>query len=395
YPAFFLARLGLVDILKGYLTKGITTYTIRNFLVSFQFGVSIALLIACWIMANQIVLLKQKETRLPDAHCLRLYHTANIGSADSLFKQQVLTLPGVKSFAYVNQSPPAINWSSVYRKNNEPQELILYTLFAEASIKDVLNLSLVTGRFLTSQDTTQIVINQSAARKLNIHDLSTRQYLTGVDSSAIQYEIVGIVSDFHFQPLHKAIEPLLIHPKTNPSWEAIIRFSDSVNFTQMDAQLSETWKRFSGHVPYQSFYMKDQFRNAFEEEEKASWVLGVFSFLALLIATLGLIGLLTYAIEHKAKEMGVRMVVGADKMQLLILFLKDFSWQVLKAFCIAAPLTWLSMQYWVNTFPYKVPFPFFIFLSVGVGALLIVWLTVAIRVLPFLTKNPALLLRDE
>nr|MCU0382672.1 ABC transporter permease [Cyclobacteriaceae bacterium] len=98
YPAFFLARLGLVDILKGYLTKGITTYTIRNFLVSFQFGVSIALLIACWIMASQIVLLKQNETKLPDAHCLRLYHTANIGNADSIFKQQVLTLPGIKSF---------------------------------------------------------------------------------------------------------------------------------------------------------------------------------------------------------------------------------------------------------------------------------------------------------
>ncbi|MCZ8022487.1 MAG: ABC transporter permease [Cytophagales bacterium] len=395
YPAFFLSYLSPANILKGSIAKGITTFKIRNVLVSFQFGVTIALLIACWVTANQIHLLQAKDSGLPDKHLIRLFHTANLKDAESLFKQEVLQIKEVTNFAYVNQTPPAVDWSAVYRKDSLPQEYIANTIFAEQDIFKTLSLQFMEGAAFTNADTNLVVINQQAARKLNIQNLKTDVWLHTVDSFPKNFKVVGIIKDFHFKSLKSKIEPLVIHTKSNPSWEAVIRIKEDSDFEQVNEKLKQIWLRYAGNIPFESFYVHNQFHQSFEGEEKIVWVLGIFSALACIIALLGLIGLVTYAIEQKSKATGVRMVLGAKPGQIVNHFLKAFTWQIIKAFGIAVPVTWYIEWKWINTFPYQIGFPVFVFAMVGVGVFLLVVLVVTAKVLPSIRKNPILLLRDE
>ncbi|MCZ8353361.1 MAG: ABC transporter permease [Cyclobacteriaceae bacterium] len=395
YPAFFLSYLSPANILKGNVAKGITTYKIRNTLVSFQFGVTIALLIACWVTANQIHLLQTKESGLPDKQLIRLFHTANLKEAESVFKKEVLQIKEVTDFAYVNQTPPAVDWSAVYRKDSLPQEYITNTIFAEQAVFKTLSLQFIEGTPFSDADTNLVVINQQAARKLNILNLKRDVWLHTVDSLPKNYKVVGMIKDFHFKPLKSNIEPLIIHTKTNPSWEAIIRIKEDADFELVNEKIKQVWLRFAGNIPYESFFVYNQFHESFEREEKIVWVLGIFSLLAFIIALLGLIGLVTYAIEQKSKATGIRLVLGAKPIQIVNLFLKAFTWQIVKAFAIAVPIAWYLEWNWIKTFPYQISFPILIFVVVGVGVFLIVALVVTAKVLPSVHKNPILLLRDE
>jgi putative ABC transport system permease protein len=120
-----------------------------------------------------------------------------------------------------------------------------------------------------------------------------------------------------------------------------------------------------------------------------------FSILAILIACLGLFGLVTYAAEQRTKEIGIRKVLGATVSNIVAMLSKDFLKLVMIAALIAFPVAWWAMNKWLQNFAYRINISWWIFIMAGVVALLIALITVSLKAIKAAIANPVKNLRTE
>ena len=122
---------------------------------------------------------------------------------------------------------------------------------------------------------------------------------------------------------------------------------------------------------------------------------GYFSFLAIFISTLGLLGLITLTAAQHTKEIGIRKVLGATVASIFTLLSKEFIQLVVLAFAIATPLAWWLMNNWLQDYAYKVAIGWWVFLVAGLASMTIALVTISFEVIKAALANPAKSLRTE
>ena len=207
-------------------------------------------------------------------------------------------------------------------------------------------------------------------------------------------KVIGVVQDFNITPLKSAVQPLVIH-------YARLRFQYLyVRFNQQEASnaINVIGNRFKEIYPKQSFeytFLDETLNNMYVSEERTSQVFGYFSFLAIFIACMGILGLSLYSIQQRIKEIGIRKVLGASVMRITSELVKDFLKPVLIAAIIAVPIAWYAMNKWLQDFAYHVSIPWWIFLLAGIIAVLIALVTIGYQAIKAAVDNPVQSLRNE
>ncbi|MEJ0057934.1 MAG: FtsX-like permease family protein [Bacteroidota bacterium] len=185
-----------------------------------------------------------------------------------------------------------------------------------------------------------------------------RTLLTHFDSQdGRTTEVIGIIKDFNFHSLHEAIGPLVML-LTSPaySYHMAIRLTPG-NEMEKVKQIEQTWKKFVPSTAFEYTFMDQEFDAKFRTEQRLGQLFIVFTSLAIFIACLGLLGLATFTAEQRAKEIGIRKVMGASVSQMVILVSKDFAKLVTISFVIAVPITWYSVEnLFLNKFAYRIDF---------------------------------------
>ena len=161
------------------------------------------------------------------------------------------------------------------------------------------------------------------------------------------------------------------------------------------ASVEATWNRFAPQEPFVYTFLDETFAQLYEAERRTSRLITVFAGLAILIACFGLFGLAAYMAEQRTKEIGIRKVFGATVSGIVMLLSKDFARLVLVAIVLAAPLAYLTMQNWLDTFAYRVEMSWWIFLLTGLAALTIALATVSYQAIRAALANPVKALRYE
>jgi putative ABC transport system permease protein len=403
YPAFYLSSFKPIVVLKGKLAGGFKRSWLRGSLVVFQFWISIILIIGTIVIYKQLQYIQNKQLGYDRNQVLVLENTSPLGSQAKSFENELLKLPGVRSVTMTGFLPTS-DW-----RNDSP-------IFADASLDQktavssqiwtvdenyipTLGMQIAKGRNFSKQfltDSSGIIINEAAEKLLGFKDPIDRPiyYLTDFKTKSVgTYHIVGVVKDFNYNSLRETVTPLVLF-YGNQTGKAAIKIN-TANIKGLVAQIENEWRAIAPGQPFSYAFMDDQFNNQYRTEQRVSRISITFSILAILIACLGLFGLVTYAAEQRVKEIGIRKVLGASAVNLVSMLSKDFLKLVIISALIAFPVAWWAMHKWLQDFAYRIHIGWWIFLLAGSVAVLIALLTVSFQTIKAALTNPVKSLRTE
>jgi putative ABC transport system permease protein len=269
-------------------------------------------------------------------------------------------------------------------------------MFSNHDFEKVLNVEFLQGHSFeigNSTDSTGYIINESAAKALGWGNDVVGKRLDQVGNGNITGTgtVIGVVKDFHYQPLYVPIKPLVIRLGGNVLSIKI----QSQNLPTTVASVEKIWKSQFEANPFRFSFMDENFNNLYKKEDKFSRTVQYFSALAVFIACLGLLGLSSYTTENRKKEIGVRKVNGASTFELVTLLTKDFSLLVAVAFVLSIPVAYFFSNLWLSNFAYKTDIGVLVFVIAGLISLLLAVATVSYHTIRAARTNPVIALRYE
>ena len=403
YPAFFLSSFQPIVVLKGKLASGFKRSWLRNGLVVFQFFISISLIIGTIVIYNQLKYIRNKDIGFDRNQVLVINNTSILGERAKTFRDELLQINGVENATMTGYLP--VNYS----RNNDaffttptldPKSGVsMQNWTVDENYLSTLSIRLLKGRNFSEQfatDSSAVIINESAAKFLGDKDLINKTLYRVVDiqtKKTIEYHVIGIIKDFNFSSLRDVVTPLcLLFQKDNGNVSARI---STANIPSVINQIKTKWQSMSPEHPFDYQFMDEQFNNLYTTEQRTGNIFVVFAILAILIACLGLFGLVTYAAEQRTKEIGIRKVLGASIPGIVAMIAKDFLKLVLVALVIAFPVASWAMHKWLQDFAYRVGISWWVFVVAGLAAVTIALLTVSFQAIRAAVANPVKSLRTE
>ncbi|HXB91103.1 MAG TPA: FtsX-like permease family protein, partial [Puia sp.] len=278
------------------------------------------------------------------------------------------------------------------------QVTIVTNMFVDDRYVSTLGMQMVKGRNFDinvyPSDSSAIIINESAAQLLGMKEpLHQLLYRPGEKMVGYPFHIVGVVKDFNFNSLHEKVGPMILQFADNRGMMAI-RIK-TANVFPLVAEIERQWKKMAPGVPMSYTFMDADFNKLYHAEQQTGKLFITFAVFAIVIACLGLFGLVTYAAEQRTKEIGIRKVLGAKVGGIVTLLSKDFTRLVIIAALIAFPVAWWAMEQWLHSFAYRATISWWIFVIAGGTAILIALLTVSFQTIRAAIANPVKSLRSE
>jgi putative ABC transport system permease protein len=206
--------------------------------------------------------------------------------------------------------------------------------------------------------------------------------------------IIGVVKDFHYRSLHTKVEPLLLH--INKNWFG--RFSlklNTSNIPEAVGAIEQKWKTLAPEMPFRYSFLDQDYDRLYKSEDQLGRIVSIFSGLAIFIASLGLIGLTSFAVERRFKEIAIRKVLGSSVRDVVVLIAKEFVQLIIISFVIAIPLTYYMTGLWLENFTDRIAMQPITFIVAGLSVLSIALLVISYLSMKAAMVNPVGPLRAE
>jgi putative ABC transport system permease protein len=278
------------------------------------------------------------------------------------------------------------------------------TDYIDTHYLQTLNIQPVAGRVYSddyyTQDTSvaTIVLNESAVKLYGFKNaaeaVNQKLHFTYKDSS-YNFNIIGVVKDFHFEDLHLPIAPYAFQLNVPPNFNYAIAHVKAGDINASLQSIQNVWHHLNANEPFDYSFLDKDFQKNYDAENKLSAIVKDFTFIAILISCLGLFGLATFSAEQRIKEIGVRKVLGASVASIVALLSKDFLKLVGIAIIIASPVAWWIMNKWLQSFAYRTSISWTVFAITTLAALFIALFTISFQAIRAAIANPVKSLRTE
>jgi len=282
----------------------------------------------------------------------------------------------------------------------KPNQLIK-TLRYEVDEKYIgtLGIQILEGRNFSTEfgmDSNAVILNEAAVKSFGWEkEKAAGQTIsrTSKKGEKEKYNVIGVVTDFHFRPFHERISPLVMVLAPDPG-NLILKLKTK-DASGLIATLKKKWAAYNAEDAISYSFLDDRFENSYKAERKTGMILGIFAGLTIFVACLGLFGLARFTAERRTKEIGIRKVLGASVTQVSTMLSKEFVKLVLIACAIAFPLSWWVMHNWLQSFAYRISITPFVFLIAGACIILITLFTISFQSVKAALANPVKSLRTE
>ena len=408
YPAFFISSFAPLSVLKGALkTKG--GAGLRNGLVVAQFAISITLISATLIVFQQMDFMLNKPLGFDKDNVIVVENVGDISpgpNADfsrfETFKNEVNSLPSVNVGGYTSTMPGdfTADFTASVPGSGQKESMVMRQMTFSDEIPEALDMKVIEGRFFSKNfdDTLSMVLNQSAVEKLGLVDpVGKKIHQINANGDPIEYTVVGVMNDFHFQSLHVDLKPAAFTSFEGPApffSKLVIKISGNDTKQALD-QVEAKWREFVPGSPFKSYFLDSDMEEFYAAERATGRIFSIFTFLAIVIACVGLLGLSAFIINQRVKEIGVRKVLGATIPQIIFLLSTGFVKLIVIAALIAVPASYFWMNEWMSGFAYSAGINWIVFLFAALSALLIGVGVVSFQAVKAALANPVESLRDE
>jgi putative ABC transport system permease protein len=408
YPAIFLSAYHPVEAMKGKLKTGNEGKSFRNGLVVFQFSVSIALIICTAVVFQQLKFVGEKDLGFDRENLVVISHAERLSDGESAVNA-AFNVPGVVNASLSTSVPPNVWGGDKFSAEGMGANTFPLNLTtADERYLSTLGVKLKYGRnFLvnTPGDVNRVILNEAAVKRIG-WDLNESAIGKKIEypGGEVRFEVIGVVEDYHYWSLGNPIEPMAIfHLKNKDVYGAntkqyvVLRMEGqtSANWEKSLASLAALWKEKAGDVAFDYSFVDQAFANTFKAERNFGKTLTVLATLGIIIAALGLLGMIVYTLEQRTKEIGIRKVAGASAKDILILISTGFTKLIMIAFVIGAPLSYWLMTKWLQGFTYHISPSPYIYIVAGMGTLLVALAITSYHSIKAATLNPVEVLRDE
>ncbi|HWC53765.1 MAG TPA: ABC transporter permease, partial [Chitinophagaceae bacterium] len=383
YPALILSGFQPVKVLKGAFKNTGSGLWLRKTLIIFQFAISAFLIVATFIIQNQLHYIQTKNLGYNKDHIVVLPLDQKMTAILNTIKTEFKMNPDVLNITKANNEP--INIVSGYSMSREDQVgkggITVNANVVDEDFIKTIGATIIAGTDFTEQDSKDVlepteqdkkkyhyILNESAAKALGWtpEEAIGKKMFLGEQRPGI---VKAVVKDFNFSSFHDPIKPLVLF---NEPWggNLLVKLSGK-HLPQTLAFLESKWKQLIQHRPFEYRFLDDDYNKLYLSEIRLGKVLNIFATIAILLAALGLFGLSAYSIQQRTKEIGIRKVLGASVPNVITLLSKDFLSLVIVASIIAFPIAWWVMNRWLQDFVYRISIGWWIFLIAGIIAIII------------------------
>lgn len=409
YPAFVLSSFKPVLVLKGKFTASSKGINLRKALVVGQFAITVILIIGSIVVFNQMRFLGKQSLGFDISQVL-IVKPPMLTNFDSTFIEKENTLQNE-----IRKIPHVLNvansWSVAgdemgrnfdLSMSNDPKAEHFTTrkIGISPEFIKVYDIKLLAGRNFDNADYNpdgakvhNIMLNENVSKLLGFKVPGDAIGKT-IHMQGRQWDVIGVIADFHQKSLHYPLEPLTLLPLYSTYSALSIKIDAKDIPSTMKAVKAKYDAFFPGNL-FDYYFLNDKFNAQYANDQLFGKVFGIFSALAVSIACLGLLGLSLFATAQRTKEIGVRKVLGASITNIILLLSKDFVKLVLIAFLLACPVAWYVMDNWLKDFAYRINISVWVFIGAGLLAVLIALATISFQAIKAAVANPVKSLRSE
>ncbi|MEL6190803.1 MAG: FtsX-like permease family protein [Bacteroidota bacterium] len=394
YPALYLSGFSPIHILKGKITPTGWEYSVRKGLVVFQFALSVIFLVGVLIINQQLAYTQSKNLGFSREQVISFQRPPHQEDPE-IFLNELSAIAGVQESSSMvwsimdgTDSGAGYSWTG----SEEEKEFSFQSPKIGYDVIETLEMEIVSGRSFSREfgdEIDNIIINETAQQYMGLSDPVGKVIKRGNSEK----KIIGVVKDFHYGSIHQLIQPLILRFRRHGR-DIMIK----VDTQDLEGTLAQVEGVFKAHHPEYSFdyhFLSEEYEELYQAESRVSVLSTYFSGLAILISCLGLLGLATFMAENRAKEIGIRKILGASVWKIVSLLSTDFTKMVLVGIGIAIPVSYLLSKQWLSSFAYRIELDWMYFGIAAILTLLIAWLAVSIQTLKAANINPVELLRDE
>jgi len=404
YPAVLLSSFKPVDVLRGKIKSGRAAVLLRTIFVVFQFAISIGLIASSVIVYQQLQYTFDKDVGFQKENVLIVNQVEWIDHPKS-FRDEISNISGIINVSLGTSVPPKIyNADQFLPEEDQNKNVPLNYTQVDEKYLPTLGLQLLYGKNfsdLPQQEKYHVIINEAAVKAFGWHvDKNVLEKRIVYPGSKEPFTIIGVVKDFSYWNVQAVIEPLAIFHIDNPIMGFYGKYAIAVKFKSADlpniiGQVKSRWKSRSPGLPFKYEFVDDAFAASFSSSVQFRKSLTVFASLALLIAGLGLLGMIIYAVEQRTKEIGIRKVLGSSTLQIIILMTRRVLLQVTLSLILSIPLTYWAMSQWLLDFEYHISISMMVFLFAGWIAGVLAFGIVGFQAYRAANMSPTITLRDE
>jgi putative ABC transport system permease protein len=399
YPAFFQSSFKPITALRSKTgtTKG--SSLLRNFLVTFQFTITIFLIIGTLVVLQQIKFFQNKKLGFEKEQVLVIKNAESLGSSIVPFKEILRQNSHIIAVAGSNTLPGRgfVNMGfGAEGGENTPLNLCI----CDHDFLDTLKIELALGRFFSKEfpsDSYAAVLNEQAVEQIGWDDPINKKINNWLPQRG-DFTVIGVIKNYHYESLHQAIRPqvLLLSGGYHKDPETLV----SVRLNTKDisgtvSYIQKIWKDFAHSVPFEYSFLDEDYDSLYMSERQTRKLFSTFTFIAILIACLGIFGLASFTAERHTREIGIRKVLGASVSGITMNLSKKFTTWVLLANLIAWPAAYYFMNKWLANFAYRISLNIWTFILSGLIAFTIALLSVSYQSIKAATANPVDSLRHE
>lgn len=403
YPAVLLSSFKPMSVFRGVSVMNMSDGYLRRSLVVVQFTISTVLIICTLVIYRQMNFIKQSDAGYSRSQVLSFAIPFSIDPKKrepllnnlkhSLLKNSSITNVTASNQVIVNigsWTTGSADWDGRDTAFN-PQ---VAQLSADADFKKTMQLKMEAGRWFeegNKADERNVVLNQTAVKQFKLSEPVVGKRFTFHQKTGF---IIGVVKDFTFQSAHKSTASLVVF--NDPKWNNYLMVRIAPGKTQQAIKdLQFSWSTLVPGHPLEYSFLDDSFSEMYKEDQRASTLLFIFSVIAILIASLGLLALASFSAEKRRKEIGIRKVLGASVSAIAMLLSKDFAKLVLISILIASPLAYWAMNKWIQDFASRIELSWWMFAVAGLFALFTALLTTIFQAVKAAVVSPIKSLRTE
>ena len=403
YPSVVLSRFNAAEVIKGKPgTNGKTNGS--NLLVILQFVLSAFFIIGSIVIYKQVSFLQSSDKGFKADQVLRIEATQKTREQHfETTREKLLSIPGVLAVSksttvpgdqYIDTSSNKMKWNNISLKINEVKVSTDYF--------KTIGAQLLRGRFFderyADQHTRSIVINEEAARQMNTAN-PVGEVLIPEGCDTVPAQIIGVVKNFRVQGANMPVQPAMFmignFACSYRSGGAILVKLETANPQNTLAAIEKMWREVEPDFPIRYSFLNDNFQQLFTEYRRVQKVVGAFTVTSLFIALMGLFAMCAFLVKRKAKELGIRKVLGAGTLDVFRTVSARYLWNVAIATAVAIPLGWMAAHKWLQSFAFRYQLSWFDFAVAAILSILVAVLTVGFHVFKAAFTNPVDALRND
>ena len=403
YPALAITAFKPVSVLKGNFKSSGRGIWLRQSLVVFQFCVSIVLIVGTLVILKQLNYLRNTRLGYDKENVIILPLDRKTAELYGQLRSEFLRSGKVAQVGRATESPTKIKggYSLSLEGAGNDHGMLVTAMTADSTFIPALGMEWAAGRNFNAADfkkyksdtTVAFVLNESALKELSL-DLDNA-IGTRVNMNGRRGAIVGVVKDFHFASLHEAIRPLVLFNEEEQLQFIFVKLKPG-NVADALAALKAICGNVIPHRPFEYEFLDQKYAALYDTEQRMGTISTLFASLAIVIACLGLFGLVAFAASQKTKEIGIRKVMGATASSIVVLITKDYARLVFISIVIGLPLAyWVIERWFLSNFIYRATIGVWPFAGAAAACLIVAFGTASYQAVKAAFINPTETLRRE